>query len=203
MLECLESGILPPSARQVAERAGISSRGVFRHFDSMEKLLEAVAALQLERIAPKLPALVLEGGLDRRLDALIERSLTRNESIAPVRRAALLAEPFSEVVSRNHAWLRRSVEDEVRRALAAELEAVEDAGARRTLIVSVRALVSFSHWEELCRHGGLAREAIAHAIRAEVLGLLVLGGRIDAAAVRGMLARATRRPRTGRVRSTP
>ena len=38
LLSLLEDGVLRPSARQVAERAGVSLRAVFQHFDDMESL---------------------------------------------------------------------------------------------------------------------------------------------------------------------
>ena len=188
MLDCLESGILQPSAKQVAERAGISPRGVFRHFDSMEKLFEAVAALQFERVVRQLPPLCTEGRLAERLDALIERSARRNEHIAPVRRAALLMEPFSEVVQRGHAWLRRSVAEEVRQSLDEELSRIDEAWLEAAL-ESLRVLFSFSHHEELRRHGSLSQAAAARAVRMQALGLLLALGAIDAGQAQSALAR--------------
>jgi TetR/AcrR family transcriptional regulator of autoinduction and epiphytic fitness len=91
MLDCMEDGVLRPSAKQVAERAGVSTRAVFRHFDNMEKLLEVAAELQIERVMAQLPEVVTHGSFEQRVDALVEHSARRNEITAPVWRAAITA----------------------------------------------------------------------------------------------------------------
>ena len=114
MLDCLEDGHLRPSAKEVAERAGVSTRAVFRHFDKMEALLEDAAQLQIERVMRELPPIVTEGSLEQRIDALVLYSARRNEITAPVRRAALLSEPFSKVIRERHAWMHATARRQVR-----------------------------------------------------------------------------------------
>jgi len=171
MLDCLEEGVLRPSAKQVAERAGVSTRAVFRHFDHMEGLFEAAAELQIERVMARLPAVVEEGPLDERIDSLVAHAAQLNEVIAPVRRAALLSEPFSEVIRERHAWMRASVRKQVRTSFAAELAGLSDA-ERSERIVGLAALLSFGHWEELRRHGRLSRPAASRVMHAAVAGLV-------------------------------
>jgi AcrR family transcriptional regulator len=171
MLDCLEEGLLRPSAKQVAERAGVSSRAVFRHFDNMEALLKDASQLQIERVLSELPPVVTEGTLDQRIDALVLHSARRNEIIAPVRRAALLSEPFSKVIRERHAWLRATVRRQVRQAFADELKALSEA-ERRDRIAVLRALLSFSYWDELRRHEKLSTAAASRALRDAVQALL-------------------------------
>jgi AcrR family transcriptional regulator len=54
LLELYNEGVIDPTARQIAERAGVSTRSVFAHFEDRERLVEAVASTQ----APKLRRLV-------------------------------------------------------------------------------------------------------------------------------------------------
>lgn len=143
MLDCFEEGVLRPSAKQVAERAGVSTRAVFRHFDNMEALLEEAAEIQIERVMSELPPVLTEGSLDRRVDALVLHSAHRNELIAPVRRAALLSEPFSKVIRERHAWMRSIARRQVRSVFAPELGKLSDAEGRDR-IAALRALLSFS-----------------------------------------------------------
>jgi AcrR family transcriptional regulator len=171
MLDCLEGGNLRPSAKQVAERAGVSTRAVFRHFDNMEALLREISELHLARVVKQLPPIVTEGPLDRRIDALVRHSARRNEIIAPVRRASLLSEPFSEVVRERHAWLRRAVRQQVCSAFAPELEALSDAD-RRDRIAALRALLSFGYWEELRRHERLSNAVAIRVLRDAVRAVL-------------------------------
>jgi AcrR family transcriptional regulator len=171
MLDCLEEGLLRPSAKQVAERAGVSSRAVFRHFDNMEALLEETAQLQMERVIGQLPPVVTEGSLEQRIDALVLHCVRRNEIIAPVRRAALLSEPFSKVIRERHAWMRAATRRQVRAAFAPELDALSEP-QRSDRIAALRALLSFSYWEELRRHARLSEEAATRVLRDAVQALL-------------------------------
>jgi AcrR family transcriptional regulator len=171
MLDCFEDGLLRPSAKQVSERAGVSSRAVFRHFDNMEALLEEAAQLQIERVMRDLPPIVTEGSLDQRIDALVLHSARRNEIIAPVRRAALLSEPFSKVIRERHAWMRAIARKQVRQAFAKELNALPEA-ERSDRIAALRALLSFSYWEELRRHTRLSNAAASRVLRGAIEAVL-------------------------------
>ena len=173
MLDCLEEGLLRPSAKKVAERAGVSSRAVFRHFDNMEALLEQANQLQFERIMSKLPAVVTEGTLDERIDALILHSNRRNEIIAPVRRASLLSEPFSKSIRDGHAYLRAIMRRQVRAVFSEELGALSEM-ERSDRVAALRVLLSFSNWEELRRHERLSREVSARVLRSSVVAILEL-----------------------------
>ena len=171
MLDCLEDGLLRPSAKQVAERAGVSSRAVFRHFDNMEALLEETSQLQIERVVRQLPPVVTKGSLEQRIDALVRHCVRRNEIIAPVRRAALLSEPFSRVIRERQAWMRAAARRQVRSVFAPELNALSKA-KRNDRIAALRALLSFSYWEELRRHARLSADAASRVLRDAVQALL-------------------------------
>jgi len=171
MLDCLEEGLLRPSAKQVAERAGVSTRAVFRHFEHMEALFEEAAGLQIERVMGRLPAVLEAGPLDARIDSLVAYAAGLNEIIAPVRRAALLSEPFSDVIRKRHAWMRGEIRKQVRASFAPELAGLSDA-ERNERIVALAALLSFGHWEELRRHGRLSRPAATRVLRAAVAALV-------------------------------
>jgi AcrR family transcriptional regulator len=153
MLDCLEEGHLRPSAEQVAAKAGVSARAVFRHFDRMEALLEEVALLQMRRIIPRLPPVEREGPLEARVASLVEYTTRLNELIEPVRRASMLAEPFSPVIQAAQRMMRRETRRQIRAALAPELEALPEA-PRDELVKALRALFSFSYWQELRRYDG-------------------------------------------------
>jgi hypothetical protein len=137
----------------------------------MEALLEEAAQLQIERVVGQLPPVVTEGSLEQRIDALVLHCVRRNEIIAPVRRAALLSEPFSKVIRERHAWMRAAARRQVRSAFAPELEALPEA-QRSDRIAALRALLSFSYWEELRRHARLSTAAASRILRDSVEALL-------------------------------
>ena len=161
MLDCFEEGLLRPGAKEVAERAGVSTRAVFRHFDNMEALLEEASGLQIERVISQLPPVTVEGTQEERIAALVARTSQIFELVAPVRRAALLREPFSQSIRERHAWMRTEIRKWVRRVFAEELSELSEA-ERRDLVAGLRALLSFSYWDELRRH---ERHSVSTATR--------------------------------------
>ena len=163
MLDCLEEGMLRASAKEVAERAGVSSRAVFRHFENMESLFEEASQIQIERVMSALPPVLGEGTLDQRVDSLVRYAAHCHEVIAPVRRAALLSEPFSKVIQERHAWLRSLFRKHVREVFATEWDALS-VPQRRDRIALLRAMFSFSYWEELRRHEKLSTAAASRVL---------------------------------------
>lgn len=164
MLDCLQEGILRPSAKQVAERAGVSTRAVFRHFKNMESLFEQVSELQIERVDRQLPTVTTEGTLDERIDALVAHCSMRNEIISPVRRSAILTEPFSKEIRNRNAWFRSLQRRQVRTSFATELEVLPEA-QRRDKVGIARTLLSYSYWDELRNLEKFSNAATNRAIR--------------------------------------
>ena len=158
MLDCFEDGLLRPGATEVAERAGVSTRAVFRHFDNMEALIEQVAVLQLERVMGQLPPIRFEGTRSERVDALVARVTRAFELTTPVRRAAELLEPFSDTIRDRYSWLRSEVRRSIRRVFDEELAPLSEA-ERRERVAALRALLSFHYWTELRRHERLSVKA--------------------------------------------
>lgn len=171
MLDCFEDGLLRPGASEVAERAGVSTRAVFRHFDNMEALIEQAAELQYERVMGQLPPLTLEGSREKRVESLVARVTRGFELTAPVRRAAMLREPFSDTIQERYAWLRSEIRRNLRRAFEEELATLSEPD-RRDRIAALRTLLSFAAWEELRRHERLSVAAATRTLTATVHRLL-------------------------------
>ncbi|MDQ1404005.1 MAG: TetR/AcrR family transcriptional regulator, regulator of autoinduction and epiphytic fitness, partial [Actinomycetota bacterium] len=51
LLALIEEGDLRPTGPRIAERAGVSLRSVFQHYNDLESLFAAAGERQLERIA--------------------------------------------------------------------------------------------------------------------------------------------------------
>jgi TetR/AcrR family transcriptional regulator, regulator of autoinduction and epiphytic fitness len=170
MLDCLQEGILRPSAKEVAERAAVSTRAVFRHFDNMDSLFEQVGDLQIERVERQLPIIVEEGTLDARIQSLVVHSIARNQITAPVRRAAILTEPYSKQLRERYAWFRSVLRRQVRTSFAAELDALSET-ARRDMVAAVAALLSFGYWDELKTHEKISSVATRRVLCSTIKGL--------------------------------
>jgi TetR/AcrR family transcriptional regulator, regulator of autoinduction and epiphytic fitness len=164
LLSLIERGDLRPSAARVAERAGVSLRSVFQHFNDVDSLFAAAASRQAERLAPLAVATPADGPLDKRLDAFVRARARLLEAISPVRRAALVMEPFSSELQRRLGAFRALKAGEVRRVFATELARRQPA-ARRRLAAAIIATASWSTWQALRQHQGLSQAEARRVLR--------------------------------------
>ena len=171
LLELLYEGQLQPTAERIAERAGVSERSLFQHFADREALYQAVAVQQYERIAPTLEQIDVLLPLPERIDAFARQRARLLETVTPVRRAALLLEPESEVVS---SWLqstRRQKARELERVFRPELERREQS-ERGVLLAALVAASAWTSWESLRAHQRLSVERSRAAVAATIAALL-------------------------------
>jgi TetR/AcrR family transcriptional regulator, regulator of autoinduction and epiphytic fitness len=171
LLALLYEGQVQPTAERISARAGVSERSLFQHFADREALYQAVAVQQYERIVPTLDPIDVSLPLEERIDAFVAQRGRLLETVTPVRRAALLLEPESEVVS---SWLqstRRQKAREVERVFRPELEAI-DQRERGVLVAALVAASAWTAWEGLRAHQGLSEDRARRAMRATLAALL-------------------------------
>jgi len=168
LLALIEEGDLRPTAPRIAERAGVSLRSVFHHFADLETLFSAAADRQAARLQAMARAIPSDGPLAARLDAFVAQRARLLEMIAPVRRAAVLMEPFSVAIATRLRRSRAAGRAEVERVFGQELRRHRP-GDRRELVATIAALASWPTWEALRAHERLsvprASRALARAIR--------------------------------------
>jgi AcrR family transcriptional regulator len=167
MLDLIEDGDLRPTAPRIAERAGVALRTVFHHFADLEALFAVAAQRQMQRHLARTPIVTRDAPFERRLTAFVASRSEALEAISPVRRSALLSEPFSRVIAKHLGWIRARGRREVERVFERELKALTPA-RRRDALEAVTAFTSWSTWEALRAHQGLsqaqARRVMKHAI---------------------------------------
>jgi AcrR family transcriptional regulator len=171
LLALLESGELRPTAPRIAARAGISLRSVFQHFPDMEALFAAAADRQIERLRPRLESIDPARPLRERIGAFVAQRTQLLEAVAPVRRAALLMEPFSAEIAKRLRWARSESRAEIERTFAPELRRRRP-GERREVLDALDVTTGFNAWEPLRRHQGLSVEQ-ARRVMARVIGALL------------------------------
>jgi TetR/AcrR family transcriptional regulator of autoinduction and epiphytic fitness len=166
-LDLLTEGDLRPTAERIAERAKVSPRSVFKHFPDREALFAAASEIQESRIRELLgdDSPDPSAPLDERLDAFVDQRARFHEFVSPVRRSALLIEPFSEVVAEKLQLAREAGAASVDQAFSTELEAL--AGAEREdLRAALCAIAAWPTWESLRRHQGLTAARARSILRA-------------------------------------
>ncbi|HEX6476807.1 MAG TPA: TetR/AcrR family transcriptional regulator [Acidimicrobiales bacterium] len=148
MLDLLEEGALRPGAAEIAARAGVSVRTVFRHFEDLEQLFATATEHQAMRIGPLLLSAPPDGSRAERVAALVSHRADLYERIGPVRRAALRHEPFHEAVREGLAQARRLLRRHLLATLDAELQRLNGAD-RAAIVAALETATSFAAWDNL------------------------------------------------------
>ena len=165
LVKLVGEGIVEPTAQQVAERAGVGMRTVFRRFSDMERLFAEMGARMEAEALPLLVGGEPHGDLPERARALVARRTIFFERIAPYKRSANLKRARSPVLRERHTRLVRALREdlarwlpELRRAPAYRVDAFELA-------------TSFEAWDRLRTEQNLGRERAHAAVERIVLCL--------------------------------
>lgn len=174
LLDLLERGNLRPTARQVAEAAGVSLRSVFQHFEDLDTLFAEVADRQIRRLQALMPTPPASAPFRERLDKFTQERSRILEAISPVRRAAVLQEPFSDVVAERLKWVREAAQAELAAAFAPEL------GRRRheerpELLAALDVASNWGTWEALRSQHGMSAEGACRTMSRMIEALLKEG----------------------------
>lgn len=181
LMDLVGSGVLQPTVQQVADRAGVGIRSVFRHYSEMETLYRAMDA-QIERDAgPLLLGGKREGSLEGRLGAMARRRAAFFERIAPFKRSGNLLRWRSHYLQQRHRNLCRILRTDLLEWLP------ELAAARSELLEAVDLAASFEAWDRLRSDQQLGVKA-ASAVLERTVGALLR----DAGVLRPVKAAARR-----------
>jgi AcrR family transcriptional regulator len=173
LLGLIREGDLRPTAREIAERAGVSLRSVYVHFDDLEDLFLAAAQRHVEQISGMLVEVPATGSLRSRADALVRMRSRIWEEVGNVLKAAALQEPFSPTLARWLAAGRVVSMRDLERVFATEFNRLPaDERARRLAIIG--SLVSATSWDELRRGSQLG---LGDARKATTDGIIAVLGR--------------------------
>ncbi len=169
IFELVQEGELMPTAEQVAERAGVGTRTVFRHFDDMESLFAEMSARLEREIRPIIEGPPIEGDFEERLKALVARRARVFERITPFRRASNRIRARSKWVEESPGEFDRVMRAQLMEVLAPEVASLPEEG-----IEALDMMTSFEAWERLRGSQRLGREraqrVMEEAVRAALSG---------------------------------
>lgn len=163
MLELIHGGEIMPVAEQVADRAKVGLRTVFRHFDDMDSLYgEMVHVIEAEVLEVVNRPFNGASWRERVLE-LVERRGQAFDRIAPYKRASDANRHRSPFLAASHTRLAAVSREILRRQLPPEV-------ARDQLkFEALDLLLSYEAWNRLRRDQGLtprrAREVLENAVR--------------------------------------
>ncbi len=169
LLDLLNEGDLRPTAARIAERAGVSLRLVFHHFDDLDAIYSELADRQAERVKPLTKPVNVALPFARRVEVFSSQRGRLLETLSPVRRSAVLMEPFRPALAKRLKQARDLMRAAAIAAFQPELAKIA-ADERRTKTAALDLMTSWVAWEQMRRHQGLseaeAREVMATSIRA-------------------------------------
>ena len=165
MLSLAGTGNARPTAREIADAAGISVRSVYVHFDDLDDLFRAAADRHLAHMAELLVPVDAALALPDRIAASVEQRVAIHERFGAVRRAAEQWAPQSAALADLLRQGRAVSRNDIERLFGAELKG---RGDEDITLSAITTLMSAAAWDSL-REQGLsvtaAREVVAHAVQ--------------------------------------
>jgi AcrR family transcriptional regulator len=170
LFDLVGSGELQPTAQQVARRAKVGIRTVFRHFSDMESLLAELNERVRERALPLIEGPPAGGTREERARGLVAQRVRFYEQIAPYKRSGNLQRARSDFVAGEHARLVRTLRTNLLRWLP-------EIARRPELVDALDAVTSFDVWDRMRNDQRLGRDRAAAALERIVLALVATLGR--------------------------
>jgi TetR/AcrR family transcriptional regulator, regulator of autoinduction and epiphytic fitness len=171
LLGLISEGDVRPTAGRIAERAGISLRSVYVHFDDLDDLFLAAAAEQRGRVFALTRKLPDTGPFEIRLIAFVEQRARVLEAIAAVAKAAALQEPFSPAIAATTTAAREFGRAELQSVFAIELANL-DPMLRDHALDACDTLTAADSWDFLRVRRKLSPQAAAATLATSLRLLL-------------------------------
>jgi AcrR family transcriptional regulator len=149
LLELIREGTIDASAAEVAARAGLSERSLFRYFDDVNDLYGEVCAVQFSRLQPR--AAIdgfARGTTDDKVTAFIEQRITLHQAIGRVGVAARAHAHRNPVIAKQLIDARALLRKQIAEHFATELKSQDDA-RRRAAVASIDLCTTYEALEML------------------------------------------------------
>jgi AcrR family transcriptional regulator len=171
LIDLIEEGDVKPAAPRIAQKAGVSLRSIYQHFEDLEALFAAAHARFTERLLNVVVReLSADGTFEERLAAFVDQRAQILEYITPARRAAALQEPFSQELRERRDAVLQVAQAELVRMFRAELEAFAE-DDRADVVAAANMVSTWSGWDTL-RTAGYDIESAKRIVRRALAALL-------------------------------
>lgn len=172
MLALYATGNLDPSSDQIAERAGLSPRSLFRYFDDIDDLVRVAVARHHDRVAPlsELDAST-DAPLAERVRRLVAQRLRLFDAIAAVGTVARVRAPFQPLVASELRTARKFWREQLRQLFAPELRALGKPTADG-VVASIDVLTSYESVQLLRDDQQLSSAQVAAALVHSITALV-------------------------------
>lgn len=172
LLALYTEGNLAPLADDIAARAGLSPRSLFRYFDDIDDLARAAIARQHERV-DAIAAMPIDTALPlpNRIGAFVEQRVRLFEAIGAIGLVTRLRAPFSELIDAELRVARAFLRRQVATVFATELGTTGSKVSSNTL-AALDVLCSYEAYQLLRHDQSLSPTDAATVLRDGVHRLL-------------------------------
>jgi len=186
LLDLYGESNLRPSTAEIADRAGLSHRSLFRYFDDFDDLCREAICRAEQRARPLIPIDIDRAApLQDRIEALVSQRLRLFEALGQVAQVSRLNAPFAHVLAaeltKNRAFLRAQLADlfapelnPAPEASPAEKADSAERGAGAATLAAADVLCSFESYHLLSSDQHLSSDDIRIVLTSALTALLHL-----------------------------
>lgn len=147
----------PPTASQIADRAGYSVRSLFERFPDLLAL--SLAAADMAFTKANAQAVIRNANADRatRIRTQVEARAETCEEWLPLWRALILNQHASSELRVRIQRVREAILARIERMYMVELDTLEPT-ARRSILIALEAITDFESWARMREMSGLSVE---------------------------------------------
>jgi AcrR family transcriptional regulator len=145
-LELIDQGLLVPTAKQIADKAGVGLRSFFRHFEDMEALFAAVDSYARDTIIELFTRQHSNGDLTARIDELVDGQAEAYEHLRNIILSTQAQLWRSPTLRSSYARDQKTIR-ELTKNWFPELK-----GCSPDIMEGIDALTSFDMWHRLRHH---------------------------------------------------
>ena len=167
LVELFTEGDYQPSTAEIAARAGLSQRSLFRYFDDIDDLNRAAIEFQQETARPLLdPGVTPTAPTEEKIEHIVAARIAMFEAIEPGARAARVCAHRHPIVQAQLRDTRSFLRHQLERLFAKELK------VRPAVLPAIDALLSFETHQLLRHDHGHSRTRTHNTLVAALATLL-------------------------------
>lgn len=173
LLDLFEEGNVEVSAAEIAARAGVSERSLFRHFTDVHDLYRTVCDVQYRRVSASgaIDGFGI-GDTDSKIRRFVDQRVRLYVAIGHVGVAARAHAPRMPLLAEQLHEARRTMRHQIEGHFSAELDAL-DAPSRRAALTTIDVLTSYESFDLMHRAQALRMNAITDILVASIRRMLV------------------------------
>ena len=183
-LDLLRENQKPPTAQEIAKRAGCSVRSIFERFSDLLTLSLAAADYAFEQAMAQAAVPNVDADLHTRLKSQVETRAAICEQWLPLWRALLRYQSESEELAMRIKRIRAAMVARLELVYGPELSTLSEA-ERTQLLIALDILTDFESWGRMREDHGLSIEA-ARDIWINAIGRMLPAAEVSQGSLRGL-----------------